>query len=199
MLTGVPLIGLAIGAGGFVLGYLVKTIVSYEYKSFREGRKKRTRELEEWKQETEVLLTELRQLSREFSHKKRPDINDWIDQLDHYSKQIEQTTAKAPDSIDDELEEELLELAGLCDAHETVISDLYIDIFGESEGRDELPLPFDYDEVAKGGAIQSDRLLRHMCEHIHERTNEQISEVENLLESSTAEDRRLDQIKQKVR
>jgi len=199
MLAGNPLTGFAIGAGGFVLGYVVKTIISYEYKSFRESRKQRTREVEEWKQDTELLLTELRQLSREFTHKKRPDINDWIDQLDHYAKQIEQSTATAPGSINDELEEELLYLAGQCEAHETVVRDLYIDIFGESEGRDELPLPIEYDEISKNGDIQSDRVLRHMAEHIHERTNEQISEVEDLLESPTAENNRLDQIKQIVR
>jgi hypothetical protein len=198
MMSGIPLTGLAIGGGGFILGYFAKTVISYEYKSIREGRKQRVREIESWEQETELLLTELRQLLREFVQEKRPDINDWIEQLDYHSKQLERTTAKAPDGISDELEEELLRLAGLCDAHETVVSDLYIEIYGESDGRDELPLPFEYDEVAKDEDIQTDRLFRHMCEHIQEETLKEISEVEELLESPRAENHILIQIKRKV-
>jgi hypothetical protein len=199
MLSVGSLTGFIIGAGGFILGYITKTIISYEYESIRETRKQRVREREEWTEEIQLLLTGLRQLSREFTHEKRPNINDWIDQLEVYSRQIERKTTKAPDGIDNELEEELQRLSGLCAAHKTVISDLYIEIYGESEGRDELPMSFEYEEVYEDGDIQTDRLLRHMCEHVHETTNEQISEMEDHLESPTTNEGRFRQIKQLIR
>jgi len=175
--------GLGIGVGGFVLGYVAKTVFSYEYKALRESRRRRFREIEDWKGEIQQILTELRQLTRKFSDQERPDVEEWIGDLRKFSDRIEQQTDQAPPAVDTNLEEDLSKLAGICAGQATVLDAIYYKNHGESEGTDSLPMPFEYDEVANGDTIRTDRLLRETSVNSKTKLQKQIAEVETHLES----------------
>jgi len=75
-----------------------------------------------------------------------------------------------------------MNLSGRCVAHKQVISDLYFQIYGETEGKDDLILPHQFEKLEMNGESQADQVLRHMAVFIAEQTQEVIQEIEDSME-----------------
>lgn len=184
MLTENNVVTFITAIGGFITGYVIRPIIIVEYEKRRDSQIQSRRDKDELKEEIRDLLTEIRFFAMRLRDDNHPDIESWMKDFNRFGEELYKQSHTG-DEVDEDLEELLAELSGMCSANRTVISDLSYRVVKYDGGRLDLPLESEYESVYVDDdkeMIDPKRVLNEMTNSISERTVEKVDEAISLLD-----------------
>jgi len=95
----------------FLLGFIAKTVVPFEYKRIRRKSIESKKDIEKWESDVLELLREVHLRSSELRNDRRTDLEAKADEMKDLEVRVAKRAEGAPDGVADDLAEDLTELS----------------------------------------------------------------------------------------
>lgn len=184
----IPVVGSLANLGpvivGFVLGFIAKTVLPYEYKRLRRKAEQSSAELEKWNQETLELVSETRVIGEKLEYNRSPELKEKAEEVEDLRIRLEKHNSRAPDGAFDEVVENLREISVSISTIPAVYSDVYTNSFTGTE-IEEIPLESEFDSIEDGdGMIFINRAVRKLTnDALYDKVYPAVDEIEDELDS----------------
>lgn len=189
----IPVVGSLANLGllvlGFIIGFITRTVLPYEYKRFRRQSAQAKEEVKQWNRETRELLSKVRTLSEKLEHNRHPNLKEKAEEVDDLRTRLKKHQSRAPDGASDDVVENLGGISRTIGTISYAYSDFYTDFPNYQERLGEIPSGTEYDsKLDDNGNVVLNRLVRDITDNtLHDRVYPLADEIENELNQSEDE------------
>lgn len=170
----------------FLIGFIAKTIIPFEYKRFRRASIESEKDVEEWKTRTLELVQEVRVRESELRSDRSTDLESKADEIRDLQVRIAKHARGAPDGVDDGLVDDLMELSAHVGSVPFVYREFSVAFPETIEGLEKIPFESEYDSASVKVGDEHVRLgpiIREMTSKMfNDRIMPLVSEIEEQVE-----------------
>jgi len=170
----------------FILGFITKTVLPFEYKTLRSRSIESQKNVKEWNKKTREILQEVRVLASNLRKDRSVDLESKNEEITDLQKRLAKHASKAPEEVNDDFTEDLKELSAHVGSISFVYNEFLVNFPETIENLDQIPFESEYDSVNIGDDHSHlGRIVREMTKKaLEDRVIPLIEEIENNLDNS---------------